>query len=97
CIVLPRIFFFRMDDLVLLFSFCVQHHDPEAEGGDHRTQEVHRQAQEGEGRVRQLHAAGWRKTFFFLFSTISYIGTINISPVWIFVPKRSFIPHSSDL
>jgi len=38
--------------------FCVQHRDPEAEGGDHRTQEVHRPAQEGEGRVRQLHAAG---------------------------------------
>ncbi len=60
-----------MDDLVLPFSSCVQHRDSEAEGGDHRSQEVHRQAQEGEGRVRQLHAAGGMKTFFFLFSTIS--------------------------
>ncbi len=41
-----------------LLCSCVQHRDPEAEGGDHRSQEVHRQAQEGEGRVRQLHAAG---------------------------------------
>ncbi len=48
-------------------SSCVQHRDPEAEGGDHRTQEVHRQAQEGEGRVRQLHAAGRMKTFFLPF------------------------------